>query len=96
MSDGTKHGRPIQLVECILSINEQKSPLFFFFKPPPQLVNGMDATLDAGLQVSAELVYAAPLLCLAARNKKSGLCGKPSPGLANSNGAYARALVQCY
>jgi hypothetical protein len=94
VSDGPKHGRPIQLVERISCINEQKSPLFFLFVLPPQLVDGMDAAFDASFEASAELVNAASLFGIAARDKKSGLGGKPPPGLANSNGTYARALVE--
>jgi hypothetical protein len=96
LSDGPEHGRPIQLVERISCINEQqKSPLFFFFVLPPQLVNDVDDAFDTSFEASAELIDAASLFGIAARDKKSGLCGKPPPGLANSNGAYTGALVKC-
>jgi hypothetical protein len=92
-SDGPEPGLPIQLVERISCINEQKFPLFFFFVLPPQLVNGVDAAFDAGFKASAKLVDAASLLGFTAKDKKGGLSGKPPPGLANSNGAYAGSLV---
>jgi hypothetical protein len=95
MSDGPEHGRPIQLVESISCINEQESPLFFFFVLPPQLVDGVDAAFDASFKAGAELIDAELLFGIAATDKKSGLCGEPPPGLANSDGAYARALVKC-
>jgi hypothetical protein len=95
VSDGPEHGRPIQLVERISCINEQKSPLFFFFVLPPQLVDGMDAAFDASFEASTELIDAALLFGIAARDKKSGLCSKPPPGLTNSNGMSAWVLVKC-
>jgi hypothetical protein len=95
VSDGPEHGRPIQLIESISCINEQKSPLFFFFVLPPQLVDGADAIIDASFEASAELIDATLLFGIAARDKKSGLCGEPLQDLANSDGADARALVKC-
>ena len=53
VADGPKHGHPIQLVESISCINEQKSPLFFLFVLPPQLVDGMDAAFDASFEASS-------------------------------------------
>jgi hypothetical protein len=55
----------------------------------------MDAAADASFEASAELINAASLFGIAARDKKSDLCGKPPLGLANSNGTYARALAEC-
>ncbi len=96
VADGPEHGRPIHLVESISCINEQKSSLVFFFVlPPAQLINCLDAAFDASFQASAEQIDATSLLGIAARDKKSGLCGEPPPGFPNSNGAYAGALVKC-
>ena len=47
--DGPEHGRPIQLVERVSCVNEQKSPLLLFLVLPPELIDGVDAAFDAGL-----------------------------------------------
>jgi hypothetical protein len=94
--DGPEHGRPIQLVERVSCVNEQKSPLLLFLMLPPELIDGVDAAFDAGLEASTELIDAASLFGLLARSEEGGLGGKPPPGLTNSDRAYAWALVQCY
>jgi hypothetical protein len=55
----------------------------------------MDAAFNASFEASAELIDAASLFGIAARNKKSGLCGKPPPGLANSNSQFIGLRVSC-
>jgi hypothetical protein len=41
LSDHPEYGHPIQLVECIVCINTQKYPLFFFLMLLPKLLVGI-------------------------------------------------------
>jgi hypothetical protein len=68
VSDGPKHGRPIQLVESIGCINEKKSPFLLLLVLLPQLFDGVDAAFDAGLQASAELMDATLFFGIVARS----------------------------
>jgi hypothetical protein len=45
--DRPKYGDPVQLVECVGSINEQKFSLFLFLMLLPELIDGMDSAFDA-------------------------------------------------
>jgi hypothetical protein len=61
-------------------VNEKKSPLFLLLILHPELVNGMDATFDAGFQTSAELVDATELFRI---RQESGLGGQKRPSFSN-------------
>jgi hypothetical protein len=53
VSNRPQHDDSIQLVECVLRINEQKSPVFMASKLLPKLIDSMDPTFYAGLKARA-------------------------------------------
>jgi hypothetical protein len=94
--DVPEHGRPIQLnaLAASTSRNPHSSSSSSCCLHSSSMA-WMPPLLDASFEASAELIHATSLFGITARDKKSGLCGKPPPGLVNSNGAYTGALVKC-
>ena len=57
VSNGQQQGHPILLIECILGIYQQKTPILIMLVQPPEVLYRMDASLDTCSQTSTKLVY---------------------------------------
>jgi len=82
-----QHSCLIELIESIMGINEQKSPLFRSMVDIPGMLHEMNGTFNTSRKAGTELVSTT---CFSGsrtgKNLKNGLGKYPMPSVTNANG----------
>jgi hypothetical protein len=78
------HACPVLLIECIICINEQESPLFFLLMQLPELCHRMNTAFDSCFKTSTKLVDSTRLLNFIAGDKKKSLGNCLLPSFTNT------------
>jgi len=94
MSNNPQHGCPIELIESIAGINEQKSPVSRSMADIPGMLHEMNGTFNASRKDGTELVSTTCFSGNRTGNLKNGLGKYPMPCVTNANGPDSRIFVQ--
>ena len=88
-------GCPVILIECVLRINEEKTPVFFLRVLLPEDAHVMYAALYPQFHSPGQLVYPTGGLCCLPCHPKHALRHQPSPGFSHVDRSDPWLLVQC-